>query len=305
MQFLAIGDTHFTHNTPTNRKDDYAQTQLDKFKQVLELARRYDCPIVHSGDFFESASEPYSVTKSLLDILTKQRYKDIKIFTTFGQHDIRYHIKGLNNTPLGILTTLPNVYILGSDYSLLEGKTSITGAGWDEEPKEDADILVTHRMVVHKNPLFPGQTDYSKAKNLLKKYNYKFIISGDNHNPFVETYEGKTLINVGSLMRKGKDQIDYKPSVWLFDSVSLKHKRISLEIKPAKDVFDFEKIEKNEIQQEIKKQVQEDMDKFMDSLNISEHDKPNFENVIKKIIKETNPKVEVIDIINQIMEELK
>ena len=73
-------------------------------------------------------------------------------------------------------------------------------------------------MVWQGKRLWPGQTDPS-ARAILKKYpEYDLILTGDNHRPFTEEYEGRLLVNPGSLMRQSADQQDHRPRVYLYDA---------------------------------------------------------------------------------------
>jgi DNA repair exonuclease SbcCD nuclease subunit len=66
--------------------------------------------------------------------------------------------------------------------------------------------------------LYPTCTDLP-ASSILKKYpQFSLILCGDNHRTFVEEYEERLLVNPGSLMRMDADQIDHKPSIFLWYS---------------------------------------------------------------------------------------
>lgn len=307
MRFIACADLHFTDKTPRNRKDNYLDAQLMKFSQILELAENEGVDLLVAGDVFDSTKVPYRITKLIMDLISQY---PVQLYMVPGQHDLVYHVDGLDNTPLGILSTMDKVTILGvSKIAVTDGKSEVTiiGGGWNQEPKEKADILVTHRMVVHKNPLFPGQEDYSTGAQLMHKYRWaSFIVSGDNHQPFsiYKKGDGRTLINCGSLMRKGKDQINHKPCVWMIDTETREHEQIELKVHPYRKVFDLNKIKREETQDSIKEQAQLSIEKFVNSLNMSENEKPRFENVLQRVVKEVQPNIEVVNIINQLMEEI-
>ena len=309
MNFICTADLHFTDKTPRNRKDDYWAAQIDKFKQIINIAETYEADIIVAGDIFETTKVPYWLTKYILNMISKS-YSHF--YMVPGQHDLNYHVSGLDNTPLGILSTLKNVEILSS-----KTKTEITsgiedvsliGAGWNEEPKEKAHIVVAHTMITYKDPLFPGQTDYSTAAQIMKKYPWAtYIVSGDNHKPHFLSKNNKNnnyryQINCGSMMRKSKDQLTYQPSVWHIDTNLNEVNPITLNIADFKDVFDLPKIEKEELQQDIKNQAQEDIDKFVQSLDMDSQAKPRFENILKRVIEEIKPDTKVINIINELMD---
>jgi DNA repair exonuclease SbcCD nuclease subunit len=80
---------------------------------------------------------------------------------------------------------------------------------------------------------WPGCTDLS-AKQILGKYpQYKLIITGHNHQAFVErAAPDRVLVNPGSITRQTADQINHVPSVYLWyqdiDQEQIEIERVSL-----------------------------------------------------------------------------
>ena len=310
MIFGAMSDLHFTDKTPENRKEGYSKEQFKKFERALKIVNKTDSKLLLvGGDIFEVATAPYSLVYRLMKLLNK--YKEIQICVVPGQHDLRYHVTGLKNTPLGILIKAGYATLLSNlaptEYYLkgCEKPLTIIGAGWNEEPEAHADVVVTHRMVCYKKPLWPGQKDFSTAKALLKKWSWaKCIISGDNHLLHVADFADKGLqINCGSLMRSTKSQVDHRPSVWLIDSEDWSYKRKKLKVLPSEEAFDFAKIEKAEEAEKAKEQASQDMDEFINSLSVKDSERPKYKEVLKKVIEKRNPNKNVRDIINLVMEE--
>lgn len=297
FDFIATADLHITDQIPNKRTKDYPEILLGKLEQILEITKKHTHSnlLLVAGDFFDSPTVSYDITREVIKILKKH---NVKIVVVPGQHDIRYHQSGLKNTPLGILVE--------SDLIKIHDQIDpgIACSGWNEEPKVETPILLTHRMVINKEKIFFDQQDFISAKDLLKKYPWaKIIISGDNHTPHLVKYKGRVQLNCGSIVRKTKAQIDYKPAVWAIKmKPEIKVKKIPLNIKPSKEVFDFYKIEKEEIEQEIKKDAQEKIDKFLKVLPDIDKKRPNFPLILQKVIKETNPNKRVQKIVNDIME---
>jgi DNA repair exonuclease SbcCD nuclease subunit len=299
FDFIAAADLHLTNQKPENRKGNYFEQILAKFEQILNITKEQTKTnlLVVAGDFFDSPTVSYDTTREVIKIIKQH---NVDILAVPGQHDLRYHQSGLKNTPLGVLVE--------SGFVSVQNKTSfdITLAGWNEEPKEKADILIIHKMITEEFGLFPGH-DYTNAKTILKQYPWaKLIISGDNHRPHIVKYLNRFQLNCGSIMRKNKDQIDYEPAIWGINiEPRIKIKRIPLKILPSKEVFDFDKIEKNEIQDDIKKEAQELIDKFIQEIENEETTKINFPKIVQKIIQETKPSEQVIKYVNLIMEKIQ
>lgn len=307
MLFSACGDLHLTHKCPKNRKDDYKETIMGKFEQLLQLAEKTDSKLLAiSGDLFDSALEPYIVTGIILTIIKK--YK-VKIIAVVGQHDLRYHKSGVGNSPIGILVAGGVVKLLSNKKPLNINGTTFIGSGWNEEPKKHADVMLTHRMVTEFDPLWPGQTDYITGKGLLKRYKWaKCIISGDNHKPHSISFKGRVNINCGSMVRSNKRQIEHTPFIWYIDTDGWKVSKKKLNIIPPKDAFDFDKIEREEIIKDAREKSlldsEKDIKKFIDSMPSDKKKKPEFKEILKIIVKNSKTKKDEIELINEIMEEV-
>lgn len=143
----------------------------------------------------------------------------------------------------------------------------LSGVHWGQDPKDHAllsfghiaerAILVWHRMVWQGKRLWPGQSDPS-AVAILKKYSdYDLILTGDNHKAFTETYEGRLLVNPGSLTRQSAEQIAFTPRAYLYFAESNTVEAVLLPIE--KEAVSRSHIEKNE-------QRSERIDAFIDKL---------------------------------------
>jgi len=92
-------------------------------------------------------------------------------------------------------------------------------------------------MVVKDVALWPGQKPL-KARGLLRKFpEYDLIVSGDNHQTFVETWKGRFLVNPGSLMRSSIDQWEHRPSVFLYYAESNTVEQVFLKVPSAEQVM--------------------------------------------------------------------
>lgn len=300
--FIACADLHITNKRPLNRKGDYYNQILNKFAQLLDSAV-IDTDlnlIVVAGDFFDSPTVPYKVVRKIIEMIIET---ETEILVVPGQHDLRYHVSGLDNVPLGILDTAKQITVLQPNKIVACNGITFAGAGWDEEPKIKADVLALHRMVTKKDPLWEGQKDFSTAGKILKKYpESKCIISGDNHRPHTLRKNGRIQINCGSMVRSTKTQIDFEPRVYIVDSKTWKAKALKFTIEPPEDVFDFEKIHQTEMKQEAKDKAEKLIAKFISTLPTKTKEKPNFSEVLKSVVKDVKPNTNVKTIINQIME---
>ena len=84
-----ICDTHFTHVTPSSRKDNYPETIIFKHRQIPEVAPA-DLHI-YAGDVFHRSVLPLKyvnrVVKEMRDLQSKYGFRSLAVF---GNHDCLY-----------------------------------------------------------------------------------------------------------------------------------------------------------------------------------------------------------------------
>jgi len=303
--FIAGADLHIHSKVPENRKGDYFGQVIMKFSHLLAYTIRFSAPglLVVAGDFFDAPNVPYKVTKRVIELIKES---GIEVLVVPGQHDLRYHVSGLDNTPLGTLEAAGVVSILSNTCRYApKGMNGVTfiGSGWNEEPQEEADVLVMHRMITKKGELWPGQKNYSTAHAILRKYPWaKCIISGDNHTPHSLRTDGKLQINCGSMVRSTKSQIGYQPRCWRVDTSTWKAKPIKIQCLSDEEVFDFGKIAIEEIKEESKKEAEKKIAEFIDTLPKNSKERPDFKNILNNVVAHVDPKQSVRDIIDNTME---
>ena len=101
MKLLLTGDWHLRLSPPRMRKDIYFHTQFNKVQQIFEIAKQEKCHyILQPGDFFDGVDASDFVIQYYIKYLKGQ---DISILCVRGQHDLRYHSKNVENTPLAIM----------------------------------------------------------------------------------------------------------------------------------------------------------------------------------------------------------
>lgn len=291
MKLIILGDVHYTDKPPENRIDDY----VSELKRKLRIALKSSLTslfVLQPGDFTDSPILSYSAYISLANIVSPY-----KIYTIYGQHDMKYRNKG--NTPLDALGN--NI----SNFTILKNKEKLDSDVWlypcsyDEEVPEIEtpdcfNILLIHKMLVHSYEL-EWMKEYYTGLSFLKKHKYDLIISGDNHKFFTAKFginKMRYLINCGSLMRSNIDQINHAPSYFIFDTDTRSYKRYLVPINDWSQVFDIEKKIKTE-------ELNEEMKSFVEGLSAHKDMGLNFTENIVSYMKENNVDESVKDIINQ------
>lgn len=276
MILTCTADWHNRSNRPKNRIDNFKEALLGKIRWILDQI----VSILLAGDVFDSPFAPYSLTLEIMKLL--QDY-NLYIFTVFGQHDLRYHTSK-ENTPLAILNQSGLTHNVGYNFNTKEG-VAIYGSSFNEEiPKivnrDCFNILLIHKMIVQ-DKLWAAQTGHAHARHLLMKSGFDLIVSGDNHQTFIEQYKDRFLINPGSLMRSRIDQKDHKPCIVLFDTEKRTAEIKYIPVKPIEEVMnlsgkDKTPEEENEHLKVLVKGLMEDKEMGLDFMvNFLRHCKEN------------------------------
>lgn len=149
-----------------------------------------------------------------------------------GQHDLPQHSLDLfNKCGLAVLAMHSSKFhgIL-QDTDWQEMITDIWGRlPLSHLPESGRPMGIAHRTVWKNSPPYPGAPPEGEAVRLLKSHpNLEMILTGDNHQPCVESIpelfdlptevSQRILVNPGSMMRMTAAQADYKPRVYLWDA---------------------------------------------------------------------------------------
>jgi len=253
MKILICGDLHLRDTAPSSRVDDFSLAQALKVKFILETSKKYAALVVFPGDVFDSFRISHRLLANYSCLFSSCSYLK---FSVYGQHDMRYHSLDFSNTPLNVMAKSNMVIVLGKSPFRTSNGVDFYGASWGEEiPKirdeKKFNVLVIHKMIVSEK-IWEGQENFEYAGKFLRSLKYDLIISGDNHKTIIqEERGGRFLFNMGSVMRMGIDQIDFEPSIAIFDTESRTYEKINLPISPGIDVFDMGVVDERKKNKEL------------------------------------------------------
>jgi len=255
MKIGILGDTHFTNRSPERRIDNYWETLEDKLTQALTIFVSNDCDcIIQPGDFFDSSTTADRVKAVLIQLFKRYR---LGVYCVAGQHDITGHsMYTLANSPLAVLQSAGVVKVVNGDCCSLgalnkDSNVQIYGAPFGEEVPKPFDygynILIIHKMIGNR-PLYPGQ-DLTDPRRFLRQHpGYNLVVCGDYHYRFIETHDGRTILNPGAMVRKtiSKFDLQHKPAVIIFDTETNETEVVKLNVKLPEEVFDLTKTTKKD-----------------------------------------------------------
>jgi DNA repair exonuclease SbcCD nuclease subunit len=278
---ILCSDPHLREDTPTCYIGDFQKEQWSSLDLIKVLQQEYNCSVLCGGDFFHHwKPSPFLLSQTI-------EHLPDDFWVVYGQHDLPNHNLelaykcGINTLwQAGVLNIMPECH-------------------WGQTPKKGSstlyDVLVWHVTTYQNNLPWPGCTA-SSAKQILKKYpQFSLILTGDNHQPFVEEYEGRLLVNPGSMTRQDADQLNHRPRVYLWYAETNTVEPIYLPIAPGNEVISREHIE-------VVKQRNERLDAFVSTLNTDWEASVGFEENLK-IFENTNQvRQSVMNIVYKAME---
>ena len=240
---ILSADWHIRGDKPVCRTDDYMEAQKRKIDFIFNLSEENDqAPILVAGDVGHRPTWGDDLLRWTLDVLGKDLYNRGNLIVIAGQHDLLNHrLENCYKRGLGILHN--ECVLTIHEKGLMDRGIALHTFPYGRKiipmdihfPK---NVAIVHQMVIksQEDKLWEAQSAWD-AKRLLKKFPcYDLIVSGDNHQSFVIEHEGRLLVNAGSLMRMTSNQIEHKPSVYLWYAEDNSVERVYLPIED--DVID-------------------------------------------------------------------
>jgi DNA repair exonuclease SbcCD nuclease subunit len=226
---ILTADIHLRLTTPTARTDDYQDALLRKIEFLRSKSVGLGVPVLDAGDLFDNwraSPEAESIAMQSLPFV---------MVTIPGNHDIpKHNINLYYKSSLHVLDAAKRIHVgINPDTPLRVGNNMVyffpygtpiekmVDVGENIEALDgECHIALYHGMVIgSKDELWPGAKEYNMARALLQRVpGFDVIVTGHNHKTFTAEYEGRHLINPGSMMRMDADQMDHQPSFFILYS---------------------------------------------------------------------------------------
>lgn len=269
MEPIAIltADWHLREDTPTCRTDDFWKAQWNKVGQIKSLAEKHNCKIIHAGDLFHHWKPSPLLLSWCIDIIPI-------MYVLPGNHDLPNHnLDLLGRSGLWTLHSANKIITVLGDLGKI---TELTLYGELKENK----IGLTHQLINH-----PHSDE--TARKLLEKNDYDLIVSGDNHTSFTDSFDGKLLVNPGSLTRQSADQVNHQPSIYLlYENGDVKREYLEIE----EGVISREHLE-------MKKEKDERIEAFVNQLNNDYDLELSFEKNLEKYFQANRNRKSIEDMV--------
>ena len=185
MKFLYFGDPHIRGTNPRNRKDNYKEALIAKFREIFALAKyKGVTAIIQPGDTFD---RPEVTTSVLLEFAKVLKESPVPIYTTAGNHDIYgYNLATYERTSLRVLELIvPRLTVINDPgqahmfhqdgnhvqltFTPYSDQIDKAGYGYSPEATEDYEstkIHVAHGMLLDHDPPFDRYTKVQDVKQM-------------------------------------------------------------------------------------------------------------------------------------------
>jgi DNA repair exonuclease SbcCD nuclease subunit len=296
-KFIIYGDLHLSGKNSENYISDYYTDTLTLFKEILSIAKENNGEaIISGGDNFDSEIMSLPITDVFIDLVEKN---EIPLFSIWGNHEEFGHSVETSES-----TTLKHVFKrckLINHLDILEGKDyvifgkdyyhnieeDLLNNGWvvDKKYNKKLKIGIVHGFLTL-TPFLPQVLHIPISK---LESNLDIIFSSHNHTPFTKIIDDIKFINLGAIGRRDISEIDIEPNIVLLDSEKRSTKVIKLKsAKPKEEIFDLTKIKQI-------KNFENDIEKFIASLNTTNFTSLDLLGQIKEIGKKQKVDKEIIE----------
>lgn len=216
---ILTADIELRAFSPSCRTDDHWAAQKKKIAWLRDLAAEHECPILDAGDLFDKRYKSHPNHELLgWTIANLPR----PFYTIPGNHDLPgKSFENYSNSAMAVLEEANCLIACHKEFVIHGDKFYIYGFAWGsklEQPTffNDINVALIHVMVYEEFEPFPGCDGYSAKEVMDLLPDFELIVTGHNHQTFTREKNGRVLVNPGSLMRNDADQIDFKPSVFLW-----------------------------------------------------------------------------------------
>lgn len=212
---ILTSDWHLREDTPVCRTDDFEAAQWDKVRQVSDLQKKYDCPVLHAGDLFHH----WKPSPELLSKTIKNLPRNFQ--TVYGNHDLPQHSMDLaHKSGVNTLATGDHITLLKEGHWNIPPDKGFLIRYYDAHEEIHGRIVgVWHKYVYTYKKPFPGVTPDEEGHRILKDFpDFDLLVTGDNHQSFVCKQDDRILVNPGSLTRQTSDQEHFEPCVYLYSA---------------------------------------------------------------------------------------
>ncbi len=286
---LFVADMHLSWNPPVARSAeiDWLEAQARPLRQLCRLQEEHSCSVIVAGDIFDK----YNPSPALINWAIQNLHLPM-VYSIPGQHDLALH--NLDDLRKSAYCTLMEAKILedlqwGLNVGVAafsDGDFDISPFPWGErvEPWSWAGrnsypihIAVAHSYIWTKGNQYTGASDSSHLSGYAGQLKgYDVAVFGDNHNGFTAKAGDCTVYNCGCLIRRKRDEREYKPAVGLLHDDGTVERHF-LDVSEDKWLEDDEELPLGEMNEQ-------GLSEFIDGLGGLDTERVGFNDMVRRYV---------------------
>ena len=251
---LVISDTHLSTSPPSLHADnpDWFGHIRRNFEWLFGQAAEYGVPILIAGDVFDRAISDSRLLSPVIGLFSQSPQP---IYTVPGNHDLPFHsIDRVDESGYAVLLKAGVIIDCSESQNFIRNgcHVQVHGYHWLKPLNFDVyqnpnaiQIALVHRMITDgKAGWYPGceQHTINSVMREFKRY-FHYVVFGDNHVPFVNSYnQGEQymgtfiesdrrmqILNPGTFIRRTRGELELSTRAYLLQS----QKVVKLEVPKA------------------------------------------------------------------------
>ncbi len=314
ISFVFRTDVHMADKGPASWKGNYTEEVLDSLRQVGELAKRSSATaVLDGGDFFHIKTSGRTSHATMIKVVELHRKYPCPVYCVEGNHDILGdNLTTIDQQPLGVLYSTGTFKHLREEVFEEDGvRVRVVGLPYDptrtiediqktvrKKPGDTYLIAIVHALAAENPPAqveeFFGEPVYRYGNLVYSGGPDVFCFGHWHRDQGVVELEGRHFVNQGALSRGAltKENTQRVPKVSVIDC-SLGGIIVTtqpLVVAPASEVFDIERKERQEREEQIIEQFSAELD-FESEVDLSQDIETTFDGLtlneeIKALAKE-------------------
>jgi DNA repair exonuclease SbcCD nuclease subunit len=305
-KYIYFQDAHVKGVNPARRTDNYYESWILKFKELVSIAKVQKADgIIDGGDLLDIPCVADSIVDDILDIIEEA---GIPFYLMFGNHPmIGHHRETSKGTSLAHMIRrcklLKEVHEIQDDNATIKMveydhniEQKILDSGIMMDGSDDKwKVAIVHAFVTPK-PFLPDVLHVVADKIVT---NAELILVAHYHEPWKKKVKKTQYLDIGCFGRCSIGEAHIEPSVLLLDTKLRNYEVIKLSsAKKGEDVFDLSKKEQEETNDQA-------LETFIASLKDFKGQELDLRGIIEHIGKEQKIDRAVIDIVLKKLEEVK
>jgi len=304
-KYLFYSDAHAKGNNPSRRIDNYFESWMIKFREMLSLAKKYKVEaIIDGGDLLDGAIVANSVIDEILDAIEDT---GIPIYMMWGNHcQIGHHKSTSGGSSLAHM--FRRCKLLKDVNEILQPEFNIRFVDYEHNLEEKIKtegihfschenmwkIAIVHIMIT---PSYFPTEQHIIAEAV--ETNANLVIVAHYHEPWTKKVGNTQFLDIGAFGRTSIRGAKNTPSVLLLDTKKRSYEIIPLKsAKPGNQVFDINKKEQEEISNI-------GLENFISSLKDFKANSLDLRGTVEQISKEQKIERPIVDLIFSKITELE